>query len=290
MSSTTNTTSPIASDATGLVPRGCVQVRLNFYEPPADGSQPFQYAGEPPEGTPALNYGQPALSISLYDIRGHESEFTLEKDAFQALEGVLSPTPYETFLSDETVKRDFYPQVEKLLLDHVSGAHRVIIFDHVIRMERKDSEHSKPLHTAHADQTARAAANRVRLCVPDAAEAEELLRRRYRIINVWKPLKGPVQSCPLAFASGSSVSCDELVPIEFRLPHRTGEIVGVAFNPDQKWMYWSGMQVDECLLLKCNDSNEDVAMQVPHSAFEDPRTPAGAPGRESIEVRALVFG
>ena len=30
--------------------------------------------------------------------------------------------------------------------------------------------------------------------------------------------------------------------------------------------------------------------RVPHTAFVDPRTPEGAPGRESIEVRALVFG
>lgn len=289
MSSSIDTSTTI-SDATSSVPRGSVQVQLNFYAPPADGSKPFQYAGEPPEGSPALNYGQPALPVELHDIRGHECDCTLDKDAVQALGGVLSDTPYDTFLSGESVKRDFYPKVEKLLLAHVPGAHRVIVFDHVIRMERRESAHSKPLHTAHADQTARAAAARVRLSVTDPEEAEELLRGRYRIINVWKPLKGPVQSCPLAFASGSSVSPGELVPIEFRLPHRTGEIVGVSFSPDQRWMYWSGMQADECLLLKCNDSNEDVAMQVPHSAFEDPRTPPGAPGRESIEVRALVFG
>ncbi|KAH8422500.1 putative methyltransferase [Aspergillus melleus] len=280
------------SDATSIVPSGSVQVQLNFYEPPADGSQPFQYAGDPPDGVPALNYGQPALPVQLHDIRGHESDYTLDKDAFQALSNVLSNISYETFLSDETVKCNFYPEVERLLLAHIPGAHRVIIFDHVIRMEHKEqgSTASKPLHTAHADQTARAAAARVRLCIPDTDEAESLLRGRYRIVNVWKPLEGPVQSCPLAFASGSSVTPGELVPIEFRLPHRTGEIVGVAFNPSQRWMYWSGMQTNECLLLKCNDSNEDVAMQVPHSAFDDPRTPVGAPGRESIEIRALVFG
>jgi len=28
---------------------------------------------------------------------------------------------------------------------------------------------------------------------------------------------------------------------------------------------------------------------VPHSAFVDPSTPAGAPPRESIELRTLVF-
>ena len=39
------------------------------------------------------------------------------------------------------------------------------------------------------------------------------------------------------------------------------------------------------------DSIEDgsVAVLTPHTAFEDPTTPAGAPPRESIEIRALVF-
>ena len=271
------------------VPRGPVQVKINFFESPTDGSLPFQYAEEPPEGMPAANYGQPALSVTLSDIRGHEQDYTLDRDAFQALQNVLSTTPYEVFLSDDKVKQTYYPEVQKLLLDKVEGAHRVIIFDHVVRMEHKDT-HRKPLHTAHADQTARAAEERVRLYIPDQEEAAELLKGRYRIINVWKPLNGAVQSCPLAFASGSSVQPEDLVPIEFRLPTRKGEIVGVRFNQNQKWMYWSGMENDECLLLKCNDSNQAVAMQVPHSAFNDPRTPPRAKGRESIEVRALVFG
>lgn len=271
------------------VPRGPVRVEINFFEPPTDGSLPFQYAEEPPEGVLTANYGQPAVPVNLIDIRGHEEDYTLDKDAFQALQNVLSTTPYKVFLSDDEVKRTFYPEIQKLLLNKVEGAHRVIIFDHVIRMEHEDT-HTKPLHTAHADQTARAAEGRVRLYVPDKEEAEKLLKGRYRIINVWKPLNGTVQSCPLAFASGSSVHPDDLVPIEFRLPTRKGEIVGVRFNQNQKWMYWSGMQNDECLLLKCNDSNQAVATQVPHSAFHDPRTPQGAKGRESIEVRALVFG
>ena len=36
-------------------------------------------------------------------------------------------------------------------------------------------------------------------------------------------------------------------------------------------------------------SPEDVARFAAHSAFEDPQSPANAPERESIEVRALVI-
>lgn len=271
------------------VPRGSALVELNFFEPPSDGSPPFQYAEEPPAGMPAANYRQVPTKIQLSDIRGYEGSYTLNKDAFLAVQHFASTTPYESFSSEEKIKEEFYPEVERLLLEQVEGSHKIIIFDHVVRRERKDSD-KQPLHTAHADQTARAAEARVRLYVTDPNEAEELLKGRFRIINVWKPLVGPVISCPLAFASGASVQVKDLVPIEFRLPTRKGEIVGVRHNPDQKWMYWSGMNKEEAILLKCNDSEGSVARQVPHSAFNDPRSPVGAQGRESIEVRALVFG
>ncbi len=50
----------------------------------------------------------------------------------------------------------------------------------------------------------------------------------------------------------------------------------------------------ECFLT-CNphsfDSVQDgsVAILTPHTSFNDPTTPADAPLRESIELRALVF-
>ena len=53
------------------------------------------------------------------------------------------------------------------------------------------------------------------------------------------------------------------------------------------------MTNEERLLLKCFDSDEVVRQsggRVPHTAFVDPRSPEAAKGRESIEVRALVFG
>lgn len=273
------------------VPRGSVEVTLNFFEYPADGSVPYQYGQEPENGEPALNYGQPALPVSLSDIRGHEDTYTLDKDAVQAFRNAFPGIPYETFNSNETAEKVFYPEVEKLLLNKIPGAHTIVIFDHVIRRQQ-NTDHTKPLFTAHADQTAKAAERRVRLSVPENEKAEEFLQGRYRIINVWKPINGTVQSCPLAVASGGHVDPADLVPIEFRLPHRTGEIVGVRHNPDQRWLYWSGMENDECLLLKCYDSIDDpeVATKVPHSAFEDPRTPPGARDRESIEIRALVLG
>jgi hypothetical protein len=55
------------------------------------------------------------------------------------------------------------------------------------------------------------------------------------------------------------------------------------------WYYKSGLTPEEVLLIKCFDSKLDGrARRVPHTAFEVPNT-EDREGRESIEVRALVF-
>jgi hypothetical protein len=291
----TTTTATISTSLYGdvadrdYIPRGGAKTQLTFFAPPADGAIPFNYVEQAPAGELQRNFGEDVKDIVIDDIRGHESEYNLDKDAFEAFQNVGSETTYETFQSDEEVKRVYYPEVEQLLLDKVPGAHKVILFDHTIR--RQDSNASRqPVNRAHSDQTDRATQWRVRLHVEDPEEAERLLKGRYRIINVWRPLNGTVQSSPLAFASAASVADTDLIPVEHRYPTRTGETMGVKYNPELKWKYWSGMGNDERLFLKCSDSQDGVGKRCPHSAFTDPRTPVGAKPRESIEVRALVFG
>ena len=50
------------------------------------------------------------------------------------------------------------------------------------------------------------------------------------------------------------------------------------------------MTNDEVLVFKCYDSLDDGrARFTPHSAFDDPTTPADAALRESIETRVVAF-
>jgi hypothetical protein len=56
-----------------------------------------------------------------------------------------------------------------------------------------------------------------------------------------------------------------------------------------RWYYKSELSPEEVILIKCFDSKKDGrARRVPHTAFHVPGT-EDAEGRESIEVRALVF-
>lgn len=278
------------------IPRGPVTATINYFTPPADGSKPYQYVDKSPSpDIPQRNYTSEPSPTQINDARGRESSFTLDRDAFKILQGV-PPSAEKDFIDEESIKKNYYPEVEKILLDNVPGAHKVRIFDHTIRRQRKDADR-QPVPYAHVDQTAPAVVQRVRRYYTDEAEAEALLAGRYRIINVWRTLNAkPLESFPLAYASSASAADDDFVPTELRyLDGYVGETAGIRRSGDQRWYYLSGMTGDERILLECFDSESlkpgsGVRGQVPHSAFEDPRTRPGAEARESIEVRALVFG
>ena len=264
------------------IPRGSVTAELKFYAPPFDGSKPFNYpfGTEPPEGKPRRNFGDADIPVMITDIRGQESSFNIDDNAFRTLKAGLSTEV--DFASEASIKEKYYPEVEQLLLKNVPGAKRVLPFDYTAR---PSGGTRPPVLRVHIDQTKTAAIGRVKQLLPD--EAEELLKDRVRIINVWRPLNGPVQCSPLAFADSKTVDDEALVAVEHRYAERTGETISVQ-HANEQWYYWSGMENHERLLLECFDSEKGG--RVPHSAFEDPRSPIGGKQRESIEVRSLVFG
>ena len=277
--------SATTSEHEDTVHRGPVTVTLNFYDPPSDGSDPFNYVEKPPVGVPQRNFGDSPQSVRLNDARGKESDFELNTHAFATLTGHPHNDKID-WNSDNSITSVYYPEVEKILLENVPGAQRILLFDHTVRRAKPDA-HRMPVTRVHIDQTPKSAAARVTHHLPE--EQEKLLAGRYRIINVWRPINGAVETFPLAFASSATVPDTDMVGVEHKYPDRSGETAAVRYNEDHQWWYWSGVDNNERILLQCFDSKKPMN-RVPHSAFVDPRTGKGAKGRESIEVRALVFG
>jgi len=140
----------------------------------------------------------------------------------------------------------------------------------------------------HNDYTDRSAPQRVRDLLP--AEAAALLKRRFAIVNVWRPMGGPVRTAPLALCDAQSVAPGDLVASERRSKDRVGEVEHVTFNPAHRWFYFPELRDDEALLIKTYDSATDgTARFTPHGAFDDPTAPADAAPRRSIESRCFVF-
>lgn len=270
-------------------PRGSTKATLTFFAPPADGAQPFNYAGayqgNPPEGMPQKNYGEDTQEVTIRDIRGRESEFDMNERGFGVVQGISSQMTNADFNDDEKIEKTYYPEIEKLILEQVPAAERVMIFDHTVRRSDPNA-YRAPVQRAHIDQTTKSANARVDHHM--GSEAEALKSGRVRLINVWRPLNGPVVASPLAYADSRSVPDTDIVPVEHRYPDRTGETAGVKYTERGEWYYWSGMKNDERILLQCYDSKDGA--RTPHTAFTHPETKAEWPGRESIEVRTLVFG
>jgi hypothetical protein len=145
-----------------------------------------------------------------------------------------------------------------------------------------------PVRSAHNDYTERSGPQRV-VDLMGEQEAKTLLRHRYAIINVWKPIHGPVKQVPLAFCDARSIGSGQLLDTDLVYPDRTGEVSMLTYAPEQCWYYVPEMQATEAVLLKCFDSDRTQSRFTAHSAFNDPTSDIDAPPRESIEVRTLAF-
>jgi hypothetical protein len=264
-----------------------VNAVLNYLSPTTE--RPRNYAYDTPPNVPQSTAVNSAHNVSIRDARPIATEITLDRHGFGL---VKHRSAVRDFYSDDEVKHTYYPEAETLL-KKVTGCSRVFIFDHTTRrhvagaQDRRDGVR-QPVSRVHVDHTARSGPQRVRDLIAD--EAEELLRGRVQVINLWRPIKGPLLDAPLAVCDARSVEPEDLVPCDLIYRHRVGETYSVTYRSSHQWYYFPEMRADEVLLLKCYDSKTDGrARFAPHTAFTDPRTPPDAPPRESIELRALVF-
>ena len=228
--------------------------------------------------------------MPIHDARPVDREISLDREGFAVLR---TPSAVRDFWDEDEVRRVYYPEVQRVIAE-ATGASKVFIFDHTLRRrvhgaaDRAPGTPRQPATRVHVDHTAKSGPQRVRDFFGD--EAEELLRGRVQVINLWRPIRGPLRDAPLAVCDARSVAPGDLVPSDLVYQNRVGETYAVTYNPDHRWFYVPEMRPDEALLLKCFDSETDGrARFAPHTAFEDPTAPADVLPRESIEIRTLVF-
>jgi hypothetical protein len=195
------------------------------------------------------------------------------------------------FFDPRQLESVYYPELEQLVKE-LSGAKRVVVFDHTLRSgdeaEREAKLVREPVLSAHNDYTEWSGPQRVREIMGD--EAERLLRRRFAIIQVWRAIRRPVQANPLAVLDARSLVPEDLLVAERRYPHRVGQTYRLKYNPGHRWFYFPEMRRDEALVFKVYDSETDGrARFTPHTSFVDPATPPGSPPRQSIEARTMAF-
>jgi hypothetical protein len=266
--------------------QGSVVAPLNFLAPMAE--KPVAYNYEPPPGVPPRNGRGEEHRVPIHDARPIAADLSLDREGFVLLH---HKSAISNFYDEAEIASRYYSECERVI-KQATGAARVVAFDHITRNAAlaavAGSGVKSPAKRVHNDYTAKSAPQRVRDLMGE--EAEELLERRFAIINLWRPIRGPLSDSPLALCDAQSLADENLVATDLKYPDRSGEIYSITYNPEQRWYYFPKMQPDEAVLIRCYDS----ALAGPqrfsaHGAFDDPQSPPDAPPRESIEVRTLVF-
>jgi hypothetical protein len=178
-------------------------------------------------GVPVWNGIDDPREVTIEDARGRQSEFTLDRNGFQL---VKVPTVTCDFYSPEEVKSIYYPEVERLLRD-ILGARRVFVFDHGVRNAGRRGG-GTPSRRIHNDQNVNSAPERVRHHL--GADAPELLKHRFGIVNVWRPIRGPVLDSPLALCDARSFTDDDLIASDLVFPHPDAGWPTAWRHPDEQ--------------------------------------------------------
>jgi len=242
-----------------------------------------------PGGTDVRSGGtQDPRRVTIRNGRPYAKDFALERDGFRFVD---HDTKVKDFFDPDEVRRVYYAEMEALIKAE-SGAKRVVVFDHTLRTAddefREKHQIREVVRRVHNDYTEWSGPQRVRDLLPD--EADDLLKRRFAIIQVWRPIRLPVETFPLAIADARSLSPENLVISERRYPNRVGQTYAITYNPEHVWYWFPRMRRDEAIVFKVYDSLKDGrARWTAHTAFEDPTSPPNPRPRESIEIRTLAF-
>jgi hypothetical protein len=263
-----------------------IEATLNYIV--NDGTKIFTETAAP-GATDVRTGGKPdARRVTIRNGRNHARGYTLERNGFHF---VRHDTAVEDFFDEAQVRRVYYAEMEALVKAE-SGASRVVVFDHTLRTAddalREARKIREVVPRVHNDYTEWSGPQRVRDLLPQ--EADDLLRRRFAIIQVWRPIRHPVETFPLAICDAGSLSPEDLVVSERRYPNRVGQTYAITYDPAHAWYWFPRMRRDEALVFKVYDSLTDGrARWTAHTAFQDPTSPPHARPRESIEIRTLAF-
>ena len=205
---------------------------------------------------------------------------TFAHDSVQFLD---APSAVQAFDTGETLKDTYDHELTELLSREI-GAKEVIVFDHTVRIDDPDAKR-KPARNVHSDYSPDGAHQRL-IDVLGAERAAHWSAGHYGFINIWRPIRHPINSAPLGFVRPSSVAAEDWLLLDLIYPDRRGHIMGLAANPNHEWIYQSRMTPDEVAFFNIYDNQGKAS--VAHSALDMIEDSTITTQRESIESRTLV--
>lgn len=235
-------------------------------------------------------------TMDIEDARPIRDQFSLDRQGIFLAD---APCAVKDFNDREAAAKVYLPELEELVKS-VTGARKVVVgrgwvHRHSDRSERFGEEGTTyPGRYAHVDYSDESGPMTARQMLGDDPEADELMKGRFAIFNLWRALSPPPQDCPLCMADATTVAPEDLVISHVVLSQGQGAELKVqtnmaAYNPRHRWVYFSGMRREELLIFRGYDSDPARFMRVPHTAFDDPSAGPDAPPRESVDIRCVAF-
>jgi hypothetical protein len=237
-----------------------------------------------------------AVPMTIRDMRPVADLLTLDEHGFELH---VQESSFDEFYDADAVRARYYPEVARVL-KALTRAEEVVVFDHNVRSSvraaRGEPGVREPVDQAHNDYTESSGPIRMR-DILETAGRPDLTDHEFALVNLWRPIIGPVEDTPLALCDAGSVAFEDLITTDIhhftegnvKTPSHSGVIYSLHHNPGHRWYFASEMQPDEVLLLKCYDSRSDGrARFMPHTGFRNPDCPSDFVPRESIEARTLV--
>lgn len=150
-------------------------------------------------------------------------------------------------------------------------------------LEYQDRGKLQPATSVHIDVTQRRGLHRV--C--EVFGEKRTTGRRTAIINIWRPLVGPVIDAPLALCEATSLGAGDLDQIT----DSYGGGYFIRHNTGHKWWFLKDQMPDEVLLFRSYDSTKGLDVTgCAHAAFMDRERLAECKiPRQSIEIRCAVL-
>jgi len=273
-----------------------VKATLTYIAPSTEPLYNY-YLMEPPDGRKPSNEVPDPREVTIRDLRLEDCR--LDVQGFE----LVSFRPTVEDIYDPTQRAASFDPEVAALVKRCTGAIEARVFSPFLRGEeaqrRNPGSISAPSAFVHVDFTHESGPMYFEQILGD--DANRLRGRRYAIINVWRPIVGPLQDRPLTLCDARTVRAPDLARSKAYsrmddqgLNSGTGKVYeaetyAVTYNRAHRWYFAPEMMPDEAVLLKNYDSAlSGVSRFTPHTSFTDPNSPASLVPRASIEVRVLT--
>ncbi|KAL8838631.1 MAG: hypothetical protein Q9170_002077 [Blastenia crenularia] len=243
-----------------------------------DQEKPYTIQYEPHGEIPRTNIkGISVPDVNIRDLRPTLSGLSFDRDGV-VVKSLETELQYEDFGDPQKVQKVYLEEV-RVLLQETLGSHNVAVVEYLVRRRHQqfpattdtEFDFAQPVATAHIDFSPDCLKEILQDRYGDE-RAAKLMQLRYKMVNIWKPLFGPLQDWPLALCHPASLDIEEDLELTDNVyPLNVDESVQIHYNENQDWCYLSKQSIDEVLIFRGGDS----ALGLRGGTFLDPLSVSG---------------